>query len=154
MERNFSHNKLCAALSELSRRGGSAGRRAVQKTEAAMKKVLWISRHQMTPEQLRDLERIAGGQVELNQYGESVMDIRELAPLLHGVDLIAAVLPTHLLAQLLRLADGIPVLQAVSERRATGRLLALPDGRREREYAFVHAYWQQILRLELETVRL
>lgn len=30
-----------------------------------MKKVLWISRHEMTIDQLSDLERIMGGKVEL-----------------------------------------------------------------------------------------
>lgn len=118
-----------------------------------MKKVLWISRHQMTPQQLADLERIMADRVEVCPYKETVSDIETLAPLLQGVDTVAAVLPTELLAQLVAMANkqGIPVIQAVSERRPSGKILILADGRQEPEMLFVHAGWQQIVKLEIET---
>lgn len=102
-----------------------------------MKKVLWISRHEMTQEQRSDLDRITGG-AELLLWKETVTDIAKLLPLLQQADAVAAVLPPELLAELLALAGDKPVLRAVSERKATGRFRTLPDGRREQEFVYVH----------------
>lgn len=115
-----------------------------------MKQVLWVSRHEMTQAQRSDLERIMGGPVKLLPWKETVSRAEELCPALAVCDTVAAVLPLELLAQVLRLAGGKPVLQAVSERRATGRIVFTPDGREEPEFSFVHAGWRQVLRLELE----
>ena len=116
-----------------------------------MKRVLWVSRHEMTGAQFSDLERVLGGPVELLPWRDTVRDPAELIPALAGADAVAAVLPPELLAGVLALAGEKPVLQAVSGREATGRILTLPDGRREPEFAYVHRGWQQVLRLELET---
>lgn len=116
-----------------------------------MKQVLWVSRHEMTPAQRADLERIMGGSVTLRPWRETVHSAEELRPALMACDAAAVVLPLELLDQVLRLADGKPVLQAVSERRATGKTVLTPDRREEPEFAFVHAGWRQVLRLELET---
>ena len=118
-----------------------------------MKKVLWISRHEMTPEQRSDLDRITGG-AELLLWKETVTDIAKLLPLLQQADAVAAVLPPELLAELLALAVDKPVLCAVSERKATGRFHTLPDGRREQEFAYVHGGWEQLLRMDVRTRRL
>lgn len=106
-----------------------------------MKKVLWISRHEMTQEQRSDLDRITGG-AELLLWKETVTDIAKLLPLLQQADAVAAVLPPELLAELLALAGDKPVLRAVSERKATGRFRTLLDGRREQEFVYVHGGWE------------
>lgn len=116
-----------------------------------MKRVLWISRHRMAPDQREDLERIMGGPVALIPWRESVRDVSELRPSLEEADAAAVVLPLELLAQLLPLAEGKPVLQAVSGRVPTGRMIPTPDGGQEPEFAFVHRGWRQLLRLTLET---
>ena len=116
-----------------------------------MKKVLWISRHEMTDAQRADLERIMEGPVDLTLWRDTVRDVSTLAPAVERADAVAAVLPLELMAGLLRLAEGKPVLQAVSERRPTGKLRATPEGGSEPEFAFVHRCWQQLVRLELET---
>lgn len=113
------------------------------------KRVLWISRHTMTPVQRADLERALGGPVELLPWEETVDDVRELLPMLEGVDAVAAVLPLEKLAELLRVAGSTPVLVARAGRVATGRTLTLPDGRREREFAFEHRGWRQILKVSI-----
>lgn len=118
-----------------------------------MKKVLWISRHEMTQEQRSDLDRITGG-AELLLWKETVTDIAKLLPLLQQADAVAAVLPPELLAELLALAGDMPVLRAVSERKATGRFRTLPDGRREQEFAYVHGGWEQLLRMDVRSQRL
>ena len=113
-----------------------------------MKKVLWVSRHEMTAEQRADLDRVMGG-AELLPWKETVTDVAQLLPLLEQADAVAAVL-----AKLLTLAGNKPVLRAVSERRATGCIRTLPDGRREQEFAYVHAGWEQLLRMDVRTRRL
>ena len=116
-----------------------------------MKKVLWISRHEMTPAQRADLERVMGGPVELLPWRDTVRQAAALAPAIAESAAVAAVLPVELLCEVLHLAGGRPVMQSLSARRPTGRTVSMPDGRQEPEFAFVHTGWQQIVRLELET---
>ena len=116
-----------------------------------MKTVLWVSRHEMTGAQLADLERIMGGPVRLLPWRDTVRDVSALVPTVEQADAVAAVLPPELMARLLRLAEGKPVLQAVSRRLPTGRTRATPQGGQEPEFVFVHDCWQQVLRLEIET---
>lgn len=115
-----------------------------------MKKVLWISRHQMPPAQRADLELALRDAVELTCWTQTVHDLAELAAAVEAADAVAAVLPIELMSGLMRLAAGRPVLLAVAERKPTGRVLTLLDGRQEAEFAFVHRGWRQILRLEVE----
>lgn len=111
--------------------------------------VLWISRHTMTPEQRSDLERIADGPVELVPWTDTVKEAGVLREAIGQADLIAAVLPVELLAQVFRLANGKPVIQSVSGR------IPLPETRDgERQFAFVHQYWQRITRLDWAAQRL
>ena len=119
-----------------------------------MKKVLWVSRHEMTEAQKADLDRVMGGGAELIPMRETVRDVAVLRPLLAGADAVAAVLPPELLRELLTLAGEKPVLRAVSGRQPTGRTTTLPDGRQEPEFAFVHVCWEQVLRVEIVTRRL
>ena len=119
-----------------------------------MKKVLWISRHMMTVAQKNDLERITNDVVEVVQVDKTIANVRELEPLLDGVDIVAAVLPLDKVAGLLKITGSIPVIQAVSARVPTGKLLTLPDGRTEQEYLFEHQYWQRIVSVDIKTERL
>ena len=114
-----------------------------------MKTVLWISRHEMTAEQLTDLERVLGGPVRLLPWRDTVRSLSEIAPFLNACDAVAAVLPPELLSKLLSMAGQKPVLWSVSHRVPTGKTITLPDGRQEREFTFAHARWEQILRLEI-----
>lgn len=119
-----------------------------------MKRVLWISRHEMSATQFDDLERVIGDQVCLVPWRDTVRDMSILVSAMEDVDAVAAVLPSQLLGELVQLARERPVLQSVAERRATGKMRLTTDGREEQEFAFEHRYWQQILRLELVTRRL
>ena len=119
-----------------------------------MKRVLWISRHEMTAPQLRDLERVLGDKVELECQRDTICDMNELRPLIAASDAVAAVLPPRLLAELMAMRGERPVLQSVSARRQSGRMNLLPDGRREPEVIFEHLCWEQVLQMELETRRL
>lgn len=116
-----------------------------------MKRVLWVSRHEMTKDQRRDLERAMGEPVELEVWPYTVHSVEEILPKVQTADAVAVVLPTELLARLWKAAGDKPILQAVSGREATGRQIELWDGRTEQEFAYVHKGWQQILRMEVET---
>ena len=119
-----------------------------------MKTVFWISRHEMTPNQRADLERALGDHIRLDCWKDSVKDLAELDESLERADVVAAVLPMGLLAQLVNRVPDKPVLQAVSGRKPTGRTVTLDDGRREQEFLFDHLYWEQILHAEFRTQRL
>ena len=113
------------------------------------KRVLWISRHTMTAAQRADLERVMGGALELTPWTYTVEDVRSLLPRIARVDAVAAVLPLEKLAGLIKLAGETPVLVARAGRVPTGRTVVLPDGRREREFAFEHRGWRQILEVTI-----
>lgn len=119
-----------------------------------MKNVLWISRHEMTTEQKRDLERGLASPVTLHSWKNTTENLKVLEPLIQKADAIAAVLPTPLLAELVAIAQGKPVLVAINLRKSTGQYLTTDDGRREEVFTFVHGGWNQILRLEVEVRRL
>lgn len=119
-----------------------------------MKRVLWISRHQMTQDQKYDLEQVLGNQVVLVMWTETVESMATLLPLVEQADAVAAVLPTNLLAQMWKHCRGKPLLQSVSRRVPTGRVHVFSDGTVEPEFRFVHGGWQQICRLELEVLQL
>lgn len=116
-----------------------------------MKKILWVSRHAMTSDQMADLERIYGV-FELIQYDETLTDITTL--LEYDVDVYAVVLPIDLIA-LLRKSTSSDVIQPVSGRVKTDRLIINnATGEYENEYLYRHLYWQLITKCEIETERL
>ncbi len=115
-----------------------------------MKKVLWISRHQMTEAQFKDLERALGDEVSLLNWTETVTELAALRPWLEQADVVAAVLPPELFSQLLQAARHKPVLQAAAKRVPTGRVYRNANGAAEAEFRFVHAGWQQILKLDMQ----
>ena len=119
-----------------------------------MKKVLWISRHNMTKEQIEDLQRITGEEVEIIPWRETVHSMTEIKPLIEEADLIAAVLPLDLLAALLEASGGKKVLQSVADRIPSGKLRAIAGGAVEPEFEFRHRYWQQIIKINVEVKRL
>ena len=118
------------------------------------KRVLWVSRHEMTPCQFADLERVLGGPVELVHWKDTVRSPEDLREALQDVDAAAVVLPPELLGEILRMASGKPVLRSVAGREKSGRTLTLPDGRQEAEFIFVHKGWEQILKADFQTRRL
>lgn len=116
-----------------------------------MKTVLWISRHQMTEDQMQDLERIAGDRLKVQTVDETITDLGTLRPQIEQADLIAAVLPPDLMVRLLGLVGDKPLLRSVAERRPTGQRIARPDGVEEMQYAFVHRNWERLLEMRIRT---
>ena len=103
------------------------------------KKVLWFSRHTMTPEQ-----RAALGECEITQISKSITSAYELKEDIDNADVIAIVAPINLQAQFLKLAGDKPVIEAVNDRV----LVKQADGSDEKaEFHFVK--WQRIKRIEV-----
>lgn len=97
------------------------------------KKVLWFSRHAMTPEQLAAL-----GDVEVTQINRTVDNAYELQDEVNDSDIIAIVAPINIQQQFLKIAAGKPVIMAVNNRV----LVPQPDGEDKVEFHFVK--WEQL----------
>lgn len=119
-----------------------------------MKKILWISRHYMTREQFSDLERVVGERIELICLDKTLNNMDDLKPYIKQAEVIAAVLPIELYAELLPLAGEKPVLKAISARIPLGSSSILQNGMEEKQYEFSHVCWEQILKCEIITERL
>lgn len=110
-----------------------------------MKTILWISRHSLTEAQRKGLEQFSGGPIRCIHRGENIGSIFQLADDIAEADIIAAVLPLPLLAELYTKALGKPVL--IESARRT--LIPNPNG--EPSVRFEHGGWLLINRLVLET---
>jgi len=118
-----------------------------------VKKVLWVSRHNMTDHQIAELRRICSDDISITQYADTLDSIEPLYPLIDECDIIAVVLPIQLLKDLVAYTDKM-VIMTVSERKATGRLQRLPDGRLDPEFIVTPSSWIQIVQFELQTRKL
>lgn len=82
--------------------------------------VLWVSRHDMTPEQQADLERGLGCPARITKLSKTITDVREIvqAVMASQATVCAVVLPIHLMGELLDIMpEDIPVLMSKSARR-------------------------------------
>lgn len=109
-----------------------------------MKKVLWISRHMLTREQMHGLEKVCGGPVELHWWQENVEDPADLKEVAASAEVIAAVLPLELLAELMVMAGERPVLISLARRK----LVPVEGG--EPMALFAHGGWYRIRHLQVE----
>ena len=108
------------------------------------KHVLWISRHPLDAAQREELEALCGGSICLCWWRENVEQIRALRDAVAGADVIAAVLPMHLMAELMPLAGDRPVLISRARREL------VDGGGEEAAVRFTHGGWQRVRRLEVE----
>ena len=111
----------------------------VEVSAPTTKKVLWFSRHSMTPEQESAL-----GNVDIMQVNRTIQSAYELQSEIDECDIIAIVAPINLQQQFLKLADGKPVIMAVNDRV----LVPQPDGSEDKvQFKFVK--WEQIDKIEV-----
>lgn len=110
-----------------------------------MKQILWISRHTLTPQQLTSLETFCGGPFRLTLWQESVEQPGLLRSAIEQADVIAAVLPVHLLAAVVEMAGSKPVLVEIANRK-------LVPGDGEPSVVFSHGGWHRVARLDVELV--
>lgn len=103
------------------------------------KKVLWFSRHAMTPDQMAAL-----GNVEITQVNKTVNTAFELQAEIDEADIIAIVAPINLQQQFLKLANGKPVIMAVND-----RVLVPQENGEEDKVEFRFVKWEQLDRIEI-----
>lgn len=110
-------------------------------------RVLRLTRHTASPEQLTELARIYGD-IEVAEVSETVPDAARVKELVaeHCVDVLEAVLPLPLLAQCVdpRNGVGIPVIRAAMSR-------ALDDSGNA---TFTFSHYEKVNRVVVETERL
>lgn len=119
-----------------------------------MKKVLWFSRHEMTPEQKEAL-----GQVEVTQLNGNMPNVhvpfnaevngvaKEVVPfkeLLQEFEIIAIVAPIGLQQQILAVAGDRPVISAKNR-----RVLVPDENGGEDKVQFHFDGWERLLKVEV-----
>jgi len=111
----------------------------------------WISRHTLTEDQMSDLRRIYGDDIEIEQVSGTFNRAEDLADTIGNHDVIGVVLPINLISGVLRLAAGKPVIRAINKRVPTGRTIIGASGAPEQEFIFQHGGWEQIEKVEVVT---
>jgi len=74
-----------------------------------MKKILWLSRHSLTADQLSDLKRIYK-EIEIVHVAETISDFSKISDKIAQADVLAVALPIDLQAQLLKIVGDKPVI--------------------------------------------
>ena len=116
-----------------------------------MTKVLWLSRHIMSAEQVADLKRIYGKAIVENRADMTVSSWRDVVDAGADCDILAAGLPPAILADLTNPRNNSkPVIRAKANRVATGKTIVNPaTGKEEAEYCFQHAGLEHVIKGEL-----
>jgi len=110
----------------------------------------------MTEEQLNDLKRIYGESIEIKHYTNTVNSWKDVVDIGSDCDVLAVVLPPAILADLVNPRNNSkPVIRAIANRVETGKTVINPaTGKEEKEFKFVHAGWERIIKIEVITERL
>lgn len=111
-------------------------------------RILRLTRHSATTEQLAELLRIFGSDVDIVEHDETVSGAPRVSELVRetAADVLEAVLPLPILAEVVGPRGvGIPVIRAVT-RREIGE-----DGTKA---IFVFAHYERVLKVEIVTERL
>lgn len=115
-----------------------------------MKKILWVSRHKMTSEQIADLESVYGD-IQTEILDSTIEDVKKIAET--DADVYAVVLPAEMIAELQKiLAPEKEVIVPVSARVKTGRTVYnKASDTQETEYIYKHLHWNKIISIEIKT---
>ena len=112
-----------------------------------MMKILWLSRHTMSTEQVADLKRIYGNDIEVKSADMTVSSWRDVVEAGADCDILADLTNPR--------NNSKPVIRAKANRVATGKTVVNPaTGKEEAEYCFQHAGWEQVLKIEVVTKQL
>lgn len=125
-------------------------------TNATVKSVLWFSRHNMTDDQMKDLQRIFGSDVAVHHVTANASSFRDILEAGKDDDILAVVLPPAMLADLTNPRNNQkPVIRAIANRVETGNMIVNPaTGKEEKEFKFEHAGWERVIKIEVVTEKL
>lgn len=115
-------------------------------------RILWVSRHKMTDEQISSLNRIYG-EFEMIIADKTFDNAEDIISFADRIDVYAVVLPLVILADLFKLIpQGKELILSHSQRVPISKKVINPaTGAYESEYKFQHTKWQRITQLELLT---
>ena len=115
-----------------------------------MTKILWLSRHILTTDQLMDLHRIYG-EIKVKTFDQSVSGWKDVVDAGADCDVLAVVLPPAILADLTNPRNNTkPIIRAKANRIPTGNTIVNPaTGKEETEYRFEHAGWEKVIKIEV-----
>lgn len=115
-----------------------------------MKKILWVSRHKMTSEQIADLESVYGD-IQTEILDSTIEDVKKIAET--DADVYAVVLPAEMIAELQKvLSPEKEIVVPVSARVKTDRTVYnKASDTQETEYIYKHMYWKKIISIEIRT---
>jgi hypothetical protein len=114
-----------------------------------MTKILWVSRHVMTEDQINDLNRIYG-EYSVDQWDAPVGNVNEL--IREDIDVYAVVLPLPLQSSLLNALRGTkPLIISKMDRVPCGTQISATSGVEETAYKMIHDRWEQIDRIVVES---
>ena len=103
-------------------------------------KILWVSRHQLTSEQLSGLEKIARTDVEIKTLNKTISSVDEIVKESEDCDFIAVVLPVGLLAELY---ENLKPDQTILVPRSKRLMVPSEDGT-ENKVIFAYDGWEVI----------
>ena len=101
-------------------------------------KVLWFSRHDMTPDQ-----RAALGDSEITQIDKTIKHASEVADEISQCDVLAVVAPVELQKEFLEPAGNKPVITAVNDR------ILVPTENGESKVQFSFVKWEQVKKIDI-----
>lgn len=115
-------------------------------------RILRLTRHPVVPEQLAELRRIfakPGEFLEIVEVSETVLDAARVKALVdeHGADVLEAVLPMPILADLTHPKSGlsVPLIRAITRRELS------EDGTKT---AFAFSHYEKVIKVEVLSERL
>jgi hypothetical protein len=127
-----------------------------------MTKVLWFSRHEMTPDQRGALEAKLGDitvtQVDGTMHNvhtpfkgkingeDAEIPFPAFKELVKGFDVVAIVAPIHLQQQILGVAGETPVIFAESKRER----ISVPEGE-DPQFEFIFKRWKRLVEVKVVT---
>ncbi len=101
-------------------------------------KVLWFSRHEMTPDQ-----RAALGDSEIMQINKTIKHANELTDEISECDVLAVVAPVELQKEFLEQAGNKPVITAVNDR------ILVPTENGESKIQFSFVKWERVKKIDI-----
>jgi hypothetical protein len=124
-----------------------------------IKKMLWLSRHFLTREQKADLSRIFGEDLIIDHCSWQVLSGEEVYSLAQGYELLGIVLPMHLINEVFEIKKKnnwkVQIIYSVAARHETGKMILNPaNGQAEKEFAFSHVRWEELVDMQAVTKKL
>lgn len=110
------------------------------------KKILWLSRHDMSAKQYEELET-AFGEITVIQHRNEVKNADEILSIGEGCDVYAVILPPRILQELFQ-KSNVMIIRPVMNRSIIETTRCGP------QVTLTHDYWERIVEMNIVTEKL